>query len=111
MAADACILVSFLSVCLPAHMYRPTKAIALASARPKTNWKPICSRVGREKQQQQEEGRRLTIRTLEAGASRLFLLLGLGTLDLGCATEGLLSVLALLACCVIENQSQPTVPA
>ena len=31
-------------------------------------------------------------------ASRLFLLLGLGALDLGSAAEGLLSVLALLAC-------------
>lgn len=30
--------------------------------------------------------------------TRLFLLLGLGTLDLGGAAEGLLSVLALLAC-------------
>lgn len=31
-------------------------------------------------------------------AIRLFLLLGLGTLDLGSAAEGLLAVLALLAC-------------
>lgn len=31
-------------------------------------------------------------------SSRLFLLLGLGTLDLRRTTEGLLSVLALLAC-------------
>lgn len=39
----------------------------------------------------------MTIRTPNAVASRLFLLLGLGTLDLGGTTEGLLSVLALLA--------------
>lgn len=32
-------------------------------------------------------------------ASRLFLLLGLGTLDLRRTAQGLLSVLALLACC------------
>lgn len=42
-------------------------------------------------------------------ASCLFLLLGLGTLDLGGTTESLLSVLALLACCEKKTQSQPLV--
>lgn len=93
--ADASILVSFLPACLSAHKYRPTTATALASARTKPNSNRICLGVG---EKQEEEDGRLTIRTLYAVASRLFLLLGLGTLDLGGTTEGLLSVLALLAC-------------
>ena len=41
----------------------------------------------------------------KTNASHLFLLLGLGTLDLRRSPEGLLPVLALLACCREEEMS------
>ena len=51
-----------------------------------------------QRQSRPDPSRKNSINPRPERANRLFLLLRLGTLDLGRAAEGLLSVLALLAC-------------
>lgn len=89
-----------LPLCLPPWMNNslPTKAnIALAMPDQKPTRKPKCFRIGEKQQEGGPQSRQSEI--VKMVASRLFLLLGLGTLDLRCTAQSLLSVLALLACC------------